>query len=801
MSPVRYVFGFLLSAAPASAFASAPVLGDYPAPACTSSLPTSEVRGPVLVPPVHAGDTVVRILNQSPAATVQIQKLGTGPIASAPSKNGWEFNLPNALVAGEQVRVCQTHTVPNPVSVCGEWLTVESAPAALPAPRFVYVTVEAGARSVALAGVHPGAEVVITIAGVEHGRRWAGPNNAVSIPIDPSLAVGTQLVATQNLGGVTSPSTSKTLSSGQRPVNAPRILGPIQSGDFGVWVSNVTPGTLVEVVESATGVVIGSKEMGEAVGLVATCPINGSVYARAKRGLITRTGATVNLSSFGLSYIHLEGDFDFGTMQTSAGYSSVAKKGRWYGPWAVPPGSPVVFMIHGQQPGQACDLPTEGDTWTTPGFSGDSYLGYDYVAEALAAMGVWVFSIDVEDSFLPTYDRAQLLEEVVDDVLHSSYLGVTPDSPVGLFGHSLGGDAAMAFATNHPTWIDVRGVFAIAPASWGVTTPSIGLDPANGVPLLHLMGSEDYFFDDSFDALRSIQQYDTAWKSKTQVMLKGAGHNCFNRCWCLDDPYGNTLSESAHQEVVTLLAKPFFRGLLQGPASEWAPYFGALVRPRGLYRRDLTIAHHAPAGAFLIDNFGDPQTELTVRNFNLSTSVNARGGAITEVNAAAARQEKTHSNMESTLGVPYQAEHLPDDRSLIVKWAGIGWEYNSEIPAGDLLAASATDFLSFRVVAVAGAAANQFSGEYGFDQDLIVSISDGEHEGRVRAGAVGPVPYPYSDFDGDPVHVMATIRIPLDAFTAAAPDLDLSNLRRITFRSGVREEGRLIIDDLEVARD
>lgn len=316
------------------------------------------------------------------------------------------------------------------------------------------------------------------------------------------------------------------------------------------------------------------------------------------------------------------------------------------------------------------------------------------------------------------------------------------------------------------------------------------------------MGSEDYFFDNpSADFLRSIHHYDTAWRSKTQVMVRGAGHNCFNACWCLTTTLPGSLSEAGHQEVLSLLAKPFFHGLLEGIPSEWAPYFKTHVRPKGLYQYDLTMQHHAPAGVYLLDNFGDAQNEVYVKNVNANTSLNARGGTVTEVNAAPARQEETHLDLETSLGVPYQAEHLEDELVLLVEWNGYGWEYTSEIPANETLALEPTDLLSFRVMAVAGDNANDLAGDEGFEQDLIVIVSDGDHEARVRAGAAGPVPYPFPDATGDPVHVFATVRIPMDAFTASAPDLDLSDVRSVKLRSAVRDRGRLLIDDLEFAEN
>ena len=217
--------------------------GDFPAPACTSGLSNTAIRVAQIVAPVYAGDTAVRILNQSPSATLEILRSGTAALRTAvPTKDGWRFHLGGiALSAGDEIRVCQTHSAPFPVSLCSDYTEVKAAPASLPDPRFVYVSVAAGDAAVAVGGVHPGAEVVLEINGIEHARRWAGPDNAVSLPMDTTLTAGTQLDVYQTLGGLTSATNSKVLQAGQRQPNAPRIMGPLQNDDVGVWVTNVTP--------------------------------------------------------------------------------------------------------------------------------------------------------------------------------------------------------------------------------------------------------------------------------------------------------------------------------------------------------------------------------------------------------------------------------------------------------------------------------------------------------------------------------------------------------------------------------
>lgn len=787
---------------PRPAAARAIVAADFPAPACTSGLPTTEMRTAHIVPPLVAGQMAVRVVNQSPSATIEIQKLGgpalLGPVAT---KDSWQFDLAAALVAGNQIRVCMTHTMPIFASTCGEWTTVEAAPASLDAPRFVNVAIDAGASALAVGGIHPGAEVVLKVGGVVASRVWAAAANGVSLPLDSSLVAGTVLTVSQEIGAVVSPAATKALTTGPRPLVAPRIQGPLQDEDVSVWVSNVTPGSLVEIVDSASGTVLGSQLMGESIGLVSTSPLSGSVYARATRNGASTSGATVSLSVISKSLLRLESDFNFGVINTT-NQEGVPKKGRIYRPLFAATVSPVMFIMHGQEPGNNCDLPGVGGAWNQVGFQGDSYLGYEDLADELAALGFWVFSIAVEPDMMAVADRLELLDAVVDDVLTAGYAGVDFDSPLGFVGHSLGGDTVMIYATTAPLNLDVRAVLGIAPSSWGIVDPGLGLDPPAGVPLLHLMGSEDYFFDNGFASnLRAMHQYDTAWHDKSQVLLRGAGHDCFNACWCLTSNNQGSLEEEDHQEVLRLLAVPFFHGYLEDDPEEWEPYFQTQVRPKGLYRYDLTMQHHAPTDAYLLDNFGDLENEVFLKNYNVNRTLNGRGGLISETNAATGRQEENHAALEVGLGVPYQAEHLDGERVLLIDWDSYSWEYVSKIPLDETLAVDATDLLSFRIMAVAGDAVNDLVGVEGFEQDLLVAVSDGTHEARVRAGAVGAISYPFPDSNGDPVHVFSTVRIPMDAFTAWAPDLDLANVREVKFRSAMRDEGRVLIDDLEFVHD
>ena len=70
-------------------------------------------------------------------------------------------------------------------------------------------------------------------------------------------------------------------------------------------------------------------------------------------------------------------------------------------------------------------------------------------------------------------------------------------------------------------------------------------------------------------------------------------------------------------------------------------------------------------------------------------------------------------------------------------------------------------------------------------------------------GAAGMVEYPLVPGDAPSygyAHVQRTVRIPLDAFTAVNPDLDLSDVQAITL-GGLTDHGHLVIDDLHISNE
>lgn len=79
--------------------------------------------------------------------------------------------------------------------------------------------------------------------------------------------------------------------------------------------------------------------------------------------------------------------------------------------------------------------------------------------------------------------------------------------------------------------------------------------------------------------------------------------------------------------------------------------------------------------------------------------------------------------------------------------------------------------------------------------DLLVAVSDGSETATVRMGSAGLAPYPAPA--SQPWAVFRTVRLPMDAFTAVNPSLDLNGIASVTLRLDLHPTGRVLIDDLE----
>lgn len=795
------ILGLLLTAAIPDAQASSSLQGDYlPAHCTTTTAP--EIRVPQLVTPVHSTDTKIRVINQSDGATISVRQMGGPDIVSGlPTKDNAIFNLGTA-VGTMPIRVCQTHTLPSVSTKCGDWQVIKTPPAALPSPEFVDTAVLTGDQAVSVANTYLGAEVIVYANGVEESRRWSGRNTALDMPIDSTLPAGTVLTIQQRVGGVVSASNTTTIGSGVRIMHPPRVMGPVRAGDTAVWVSGMTPASLVEI-RDPSGTILGSKRVGESISKIPVCPVSTAIEAKVSYGGTSILSSPELLSALPAAGSYSEYDDDLGITVDTPSQDDIPLKMRVYEPASTQGIKPVVFMMHGANLSNTCAFEEAQPNGTTTTLYGEySYRGYEYLAQELAKRGTWVFSIKVEPNALSVSDgsRVILLDAFIENILTSgSYSGVSTQSPVGLFGHSLGGDTVLIYGSQNPDNYNLKGVVSVAPTAYGLQASSAEkVDAPKSLPLLYVVGSEDYLLNDPDPEFKTVHQFDVAENFKSAVVIRGAGHDCFNSCWCANDLNTGSLSEADHQAILTQLSMPFFYGLMAGSSQDWEPYFEGSRRPKGLHQFDYYQNYQTPNHVTLFDNFGDLETNITVEDQNLNATINALGGPVSEVSPTVAVAENTHATWAATLTEDYEALHLSDNYTARLEWGSSSYRYSTQTDLGDSVSANLTGDLSFRALAIGGAVENDVGGSEGLSQDLMVEISDGFYTARVRAGAVGGIEYPKPNVMADYHHIMGTVRIPLDAFKANNPAIDLTQIEEVVFTAEIRDQGKILIDDIEL---
>ena len=572
--------------------------------------------------PIHVPDTFIEIwIRPGPGIPPW---LAAGPVASSKSMT---LTLSAPLQEGYQVQYRRVRGQEE-VKASG-WTQVKPLPQALPKPSLAQA-IDEDAAVVRVNTMRPGATVEMMVGGavVAKARAWASPQVTLKLP--PNLDAGTDYVLRSRTATMVSPVLPGTIATGiyMPTFKKPRIIEPVADEDTLVWVSNVTPGSRIEIYDTSTGDVLGTKDADESLISVPVCPIDGQIKAREYRGVFYGLSDAVNSvvgpkEDGGLnvtdSCFHY-GDYDLSTLG-STDYTDLPIEGQLYRPKSNQGAdAPMVILIHGAPAGGSCSLGagTGGD---------ESYLGYEYLAEHLASWGMYVWSLKVPDAYwMYPDDRGRvafaLMERIaeLDDDANCLFSGQLVDqfdtSPIGLVGQSLGGEAVIeTHVLNNSEGLpfDIAALVAIAP-----TTHS----NANGlgaykslVPYLGIFGSDDYFFNFGTYQFRSVHHYDRAFRDKSQIFAYGAMHEGFNTCWA-GSPYtmysydGVQLTGEQHERIALRSITPFFVAKLMGD-DLYMGYLQGLVKPRGLYGFDLYhqyADYDGPTGsgdAEVIDSMGD----------------------------------------------------------------------------------------------------------------------------------------------------------------------------------------------------
>jgi hypothetical protein len=437
---------------------------------------------------------------------------------------------------------------------------------------------------------------------------------------------------------------------------------------------------------------------------------------------------------------------------------------------AFPPGTfPLVVMMHGN---------SGYDT---------SYLGYNYLLDHLASHGFIAISIYAPVGvMIETRARAILahLGIMAQNNAHPGlFQGHVDFNNLGIGGHSRGGEAVIRAArinTAEALGWQIRAGVAIAPTDYH----HYG-DP--GVPLLVIYGSNDGDVAGTWPDRTCFNIYDEAGRPRSFVFVYGATHDQFNTIWAptsltvesdiapADIP--NLISLNDHENVAKGYVTAFMQAHLKGRTEQFE-YFSTNLKP-SLVGAIQVHTSHQESGTMLLDGF-----EQTPHDPSLNTLGGAvTGTALSTLAENALRTLDTHSpHVTSGVNIAWQTT------------AGI---YLSQIPpaATDV---SAYAVLAFRVTQKYGSPRNPVNQS----QDLFVRLTDSDGKSRaIRVSTFTDVPYPYVRGYTDLIKsALKTIRIPLASYTIAnlgAQDVDLTNIRSISFEFDADAPGDIEIDDIE----
>ena len=672
-------------------------------------------------------------------------------------------------------------------------------------PPVVVGPLHAGAERIAVTGLRAGATVRIFDGSVQIGVAPAGLEPSVVATVAPALRAGGVITAVQQVGSARSGSSQPIVVSTAASVSVPRVVGPLTRGDTEVLVSGVTPGARVTIRSS--GRVIGEARAAEPIVRVPVQRIAASVQPSVRLGSRQATGAVVapldEPGGAGPCRVG-EADVDLGRVALpdrgpgDGGFESPVR-GRFYfpatGSGGIDPAAtnrPLVIIAHGFWSNDAVD---------------ESLLGYAWLARHLASWNMFVLSVDLSEINLRTLigelnqsARADLILTAIDRLLADvDHRGRFDRQRIGLVGHSMAGEAvtiAQSINLARPAPLGIRGVVSLAPTHW---RPDVSLTETS---YLQLHGSLDYLLAtggtrpvDEFNAFRI---YDRAWRHRTHVYVVGGRHQGWNPNWWFgqageaegDRVIEGSLDPDEHAEIGRCLINAFFQDTL-ADRTEYRGYLRGGALPARLGAFDLRVQHHSPL-VRVIDDFGDADPQL-----GLSAEVppdQARNRRNGQVRATGLADADDWDDIEMTSA----AHSVHDTRCTELAWMRPGVVLETAFAP---VAQQATHAISVRVAQhydERGDGVVETWNPIGLDGDLLVELRGGGATSVVRAGSVATIPYPAPA--SPPLSIPRTIRIPLDAFVAANPRLDLGALDRVRLHLVGRPTGRVHVDDIEFTR-
>jgi hypothetical protein len=426
----------------------------------------------------------------------------------------------------------------------------------------------------------------------------------------------------------------------------------------------------------------------------------------------------------------------------------------------------------------------------------ESYLGYNYLLEHSARNGFIAASIHLAPG-MRGRGRAEMLFHHLDRL--KTMFGNRAADRIAIMGHSRGGEAvvqAVTMSLNPAIGHNIEAVISLAP------TDQYGralLGEAAARPYLVIYGALDgdvagAAVPGGVPRKSGFSLYDRAYgASKSMVFVHGALHGPFNTVWGGVDapalPPGDAqkaIPQAAHRAVAQSYINAFLRCHIHGD-----------TRYDGVIRGDWVPAS--------VQQTGDGSIRLYVQYNGLDRLLvdNMVGNA----GAGGWSHSTIGGTVEDDDTLPEDPVedwlHEIDDHSphesggLLFRWNEAGDRLRFELPSARDV--SGFGYLSFRVAQRVGSDSNM-----GAPQDFYVGLTDqGGGSRDIRVSRFTDIPVPFERVDKPPgwervtKSAMRTIRIPLDAFTIAAQELDsvdLTAVTQIAFEFGVRATGEIAIE-------
>jgi hypothetical protein len=620
-----------------------------------------------------------------------------GRVNGAASQQG--VNVAPPYVLGQSVvawsSLCKDPSPPSVTQIA------QSGPAPMPVPGFL--PIYDGGQQLTITNVVNGARITLSRNGIVQFTfpSWGYQHY---VGLTPPFTTGETFSATQQLCPGDPPSDSGTttvLPCSSLP--APGVE-PIQAGDTTVTLTSFVSGAQIKVFVNGTkrgdgsGPVVSFAPAVEGGDTVDVLQVSGTCIGHLVQELTVQCVAPpVGYDPSALDLFPVgTTSYDAGPLTVTSGHSQQIAGTIYYPADADGAGTPfnqrlanlgrvpIAVLVHGRHGG------------TT------SHLGYDYLQQQLARMGIVAVSVDCNKSDSwggwadNIRDRADL---IIASIAHMQSLDSGGDPIFGghidfarlaMMGHSRGGDAVVLVPEIIGlAGVVIKGVISLGPVNSGASTGH----PTGHAFMAILPASDGDVIDNN-----GAEFYDAADPApfKCQLYVHSANHNFFNRQWTNDDTNGGLpiMARVDHERILSTYGCAFFRAVLLGHNT--VAFLEGTLRPPAVQTGKVHISFKK-AGQVTVDDHEDANG---IGTNSMSAPTSQTGGLTADEHAFAqgAASRFNDSFFGNTIGmVARSKEKLGTFRSEFDRRRDLRklqvWIRSAEVYNGASVPANATGFL------------------------------------------------------------------------------------------------------------